>query len=239
MAYEFTKLSEVTEVTAAENPKLIIEDNGEIVRIAASEVVGDGSSSGGVPTQVINYTTMSGGRFTNASGTRLDAGDVYNLYVAGNRIIILNDYGNRSEILGVYYRESTYSTYVGLVLADNINSNETSTNITSLEVASSISLNPVSATSVVSNDVIIYQCSSAGSESGSGHGIAKADIDAYISNNKRVMIYYDENSTSTADTTYRTALCSVIGSYTNTSGETCLILSYPGGTYLRTITISQ
>lgn len=50
MAYEFTKLSEITEVTAAENPKLIIEDNGEIVRIAASEVVGEGGSSGGVPT---------------------------------------------------------------------------------------------------------------------------------------------------------------------------------------------
>ena len=239
MAYEFTKLSEVTEVQAAENPKLIIEDNGEIVRIAASEVVGDGNSSGGVPTQVINYTTMSGGRFTNADGTRLDSGDIYNLYVAGNRIIILNDYGNRSEILGVYYRESTFSTYVGLVLADNINYSETSSSITSLEFTTSVSLNSVSVTSVVSNDVIVYQCSSAGSESGSGHGIAKAEIDAYINSNKRVMIYYDEYSTSTASTSYKTALCSVIGSYTNTSGETCLILSYPGGTYLRTITISQ
>lgn len=237
MNYEFTKLSEVTEVSAAENPKLIIEDNGEIVRIAASEVVG-GNSSGGIPTQVINYTAMSGGRFTSAGGTRLDPGEIYNLYVAGNRIIILNDYGSRSEIMSVYYRESTYSTYVGLVLADNINYNETSSTLAKVEFATYISPNPVSATSVVSDDVIIYQCSSAGSESGSGHGISKADINAYINSNKRIMVYYDEWSISTASTDYKTALCSVVGSYIDSNGATCLILSYPGGAYLRTITIS-
>lgn len=96
MAYEFTKLSEVTLVETTTEPNLLIEDGGEIVRVPASCVVtsssgssNEGNSTGGNANALI-YTRSSSldgaNSFTDNEGNYKTVADIYNDYASGKII---------------------------------------------------------------------------------------------------------------------------------------------------------
>lgn len=237
MAYEFTKLSEITEISSASNPKLIVENEGEIVRIAASEVItgsGGGGNSGGEtssPVRVI-YAHHSMGALMDKNYNSYDGAEIYRDFVNGTRIIVKDfDETASSEVLSVYYTSSTNSYYVNVLFVDNISDGHTGEIITQTLYTSNLS---TAVATDLPDDVVIYECSSGGSESNGGHGMNRYEVASAIANNKRIIIHYTLGSSGTAGTIYDEAYCPVISSYT--IGSTIyLIVMHPGSTNFKTI----
>lgn len=246
MAYEFTKLSEVTEVTSVSDPKLLVEDGGEIVRIAATEVITGGTTSDGGTTDNTPstgstsstkiYYYQGSAQFADSLGNVVDGMTLYNEFATGTRIVLEGYSGARSEVISVYYTMSTASYYVYCV-AVSCAYNGSSDLTTYGAFYSSTAPDPVSTTSITTDDIVLYECSSAGSSTNIGHNMSKTQVTSELNSNKRIMVYYNEDSIGTATTTYKTALCNVISSYTDSEDNVCLVIPYPGSTELRVITL--
>ena len=241
MAYEFTKLSEITEVSSASNPKLIVENEGEIVRIAASQVItggGGGGNSGGEtssPVRVI-YAHHSMGTLMDKNYNSYDGAELYRDFASGTRIIVKDfDETASSEVLSIYYTSSTGGYYVNVLFVDNITYNRTG------EIMTQTLSTPSLSTAVAADlpdDVVVYECSSGGSSSSGGHNMNHSEIASAIANNKRIIVHYNIHSSVTAGTTYDEAYCPVISSYTIGS-SIYLVVIHPGSTDLKTIEVYQ
>lgn len=241
MAYEFTKLSEITEISSASNPKLIVENEGEIVRIAASEVItggggggnsGDNSSS---PVRVI-YAHHSQGTLMDKDYNSYDGAEIYRDFASGTRIIVKDfDETASSEVLSVYYTSSTNSFYVNVLFIDNISDVHRGEIVIQQLYTSNLS---TAVATDLPDDVVVYECNSGASTSMNGHNMDHSSIASAIANNKRIIVHYTLGSSDTAGTTYDEAYCPVISSYT-IDGTIYLVIMYPGSTDFRTITVWQ
>jgi len=265
MAYQYKKLSEVEMHENPSSPNILVEEGGEVVRVPASNLTTSGSkvqadwneTNEDSPAFILNkpdlgsigggdsagstvlYHGSSASIYVDENHSQIaDYGNIYNDFIAGNRVLVKNDNnGAVVELLGVYYTASTGSEYVSLVMLDRMSLEGGSPAITVHQSSTTTSLNTIEP-SKVSADTVVYNSSSAASGTNSNlyiastgercsAAVAQADLNA----NKRILIHYSSDESGWNIATY-----AVIGSYTGSDGYLRLILVEPAGTSLRTLT---
>jgi len=253
MAYEYTKLSEVEILESPSSPNILVEDNGEIVRVpssnlttSAAQVQADwnetdsdspafilnkpdlsssGGSDSGVETIKYYYAGQSDIITVYADADHTTILDSGNLYnnFISGKRVILIGESSTSDVLSVRYYQTTFSYHVYATMYQPHKSR-----ILDLDLGSTdIPLGQIS-TGEVDTNTVIYTGDSSGSCSFNGHSqINLSDLVENINNNSRILINYSDTNTT----------CSVIATYTLSSGTSAsMVLLEPGTTNLKTVT---